>query len=118
VYFVRVLAQNSFGTSAPSNEVAITVGVSCDTPLAPAMTATATGRIARVSWTATPGASVAGYTVLVGSRPGESDMYRMPVGLATEIAGTLQPGTYHVRVAAHAACGAATTSSEAVVRIF
>ncbi len=117
IYYARVLARNDYGTSAPSNEVAVTVGISCDTPLAPVVTATVTGRTARVSWSAMPGVSTQGYTVLVGSSPGASDVYRIPTGLTTEIAGTLQPGTYHVRVAAHAGCGAASTSDEVVLRI-
>ncbi len=118
VYYARVLAQNGFGVSAPSNEIAVTVGVSCETPPPPAITATAEGRLVRVSWSSLANTTVTGYTVLVGSRPGESDVYRLPVGLATQISGALQPGTYYVRVAAHVGCGAATTSIETVVRVF
>lgn len=118
VYYARVLAQNARGTSAPSNEVAATVGITCETPTAPATIGTVEGRLARVMWMASPDTSVSGYTVLVGSRPGASDVYRLPVGLATEISGTLQPGTYYVRVAAHTSCGAATASSDTELRVF
>ena len=60
-----------------------------------------------LSWTPGPGGAPQGYTILVGSAPGGSDLGVFPVGLATSLTGPALPGTFFLRVVASNSAGSA-----------
>ncbi len=73
---------------------------------------TVTGSTVSLAWS--PGASPAplGYIIEAGSAPGLSDIGRFPVGLATQVAANVAPGSYALRVRAIGAAGDGPSSSE------
>lgn len=123
VYYVRVRALNSDGTSGPSNEVVVVVpggGGGCmSAPNAPdALSGSASGNLVGLSWSSpTGGWATASYTVQAGSSPGASDLALMNVGTATTLSAAAPPGTYYVRVVAVNAFGGSLASNEIVITI-
>lgn len=73
---------------------------------------TVIGSTVSLAWT--PGAAPAplGYVLEAGSAPGLSDLGRFPVGLATQVAAGVAPGSYALRVRAIGASGEGPASSE------
>ncbi len=73
---------------------------------------TVTGSTVALAWS--PGAAPAplGYVLEAGSEPGLSDLGRFPVGLATQVAAGVAPGSYALRVRAIGASGEGPPSSE------
>jgi predicted phage tail protein len=112
-YYVRVLAQNAGGTSAPSNETVVTVG-GCTPPPAPGtLIASVSGASVSLTWGAAIGAPN-GYLVEAGVAAGRTDFGPFPVA-STSLAATAPPGTYYVRVRAQSACGSGSASNEVTV---
>jgi hypothetical protein len=123
-YYVRVRAKNSAGTSAPSNEVVLTVGggAPCSSPPgAPGgLTATVSGSSVTLTWNTLTGTSApTAYVLEAGSSPGASDLAKMSTGSAAAsfAASAVAPGTYYLRVRAANACGVSPASNEVVVII-
>jgi uncharacterized repeat protein (TIGR03803 family) len=119
-YFVRVLAQNASGASAPSNEIVVTVGGGggCNSaPGAPTgLVASANGSNVTLAWQA-PGAGCAPTTYIVqaGSSPGASNLANFSTGSAATSysAGGVGAGVYYVRVLAANAAGTSGPSPDA-----
>lgn len=114
-YYVRVVAVNGSGLSAPSNEVVVVIGSGgCQAPGAPSgLTATAASGIATLRWMPpSTGGIPTGYALLVGTASGLINVGTIPVGLATTLASPAPPGTYFVRVVATNTCGASAPSPE------
>jgi len=104
-YFVRVRSRNSGGTSAPSNEVILTVGGGCaGAPGAPtSLSSTVNGSSVSLGWQAPSGACTpTSYLIEAGSGPGLSNLASVNTGstVATFAATGVGAGTYFVRVRA------------------
>ncbi len=115
-YFVTIVAQNAFGTSAASNGVAVTVGPSCTLAGAPtAFSVGSNGSTASMSWgTPASGGAPTSYLLEAGSGPGLADIAVLPLG-GLSFSTTAPPGTYYLRVKAQNACGVGPASTEQVL---
>jgi predicted phage tail protein len=114
-YFVRVVAVNAFGPSAPSNEASVTVTGGCTSPpTAPhSLSGSVSGTLVSLNWSASAGGCAAtSYTVQAGSGSELSDVVSVPVGLQTSVSAHAPTGTYFLRVIAVNAFGASTPSNE------
>jgi hypothetical protein len=111
-YYVRVRALSPGGTSAASNEIAVSVGCASP-PVAPSsFTAQVAGQFVTLAWGVSVGAT--SYVVEAGSSAGQSDLAVIPT-TTSGLAGLVPSGTYHARVRALNACGASAPSIERVV---
>ena len=118
-YFVRLVAVNAAGTSAPSNEAIITTGAGiCTIPAVPTgLQATTAGGVISVRWnSAAAGAIPLGYVVQAGSISGGIDraVLNFPA-TTTAVGGAVPAGPYFIRVAAGNACGVSAPSAEVSV---
>ena len=119
-YFIRLRGRNAFGLGTVSNEVQVRVGsAACgavpDAPvLLPPMV---TGWSAALQWTVPANAPVTGYTVIVGSAPGQADIATLNLGSASSLFAQAVPGAYHVAVQASNGCGLSATSNSVAVVI-
>jgi hypothetical protein len=120
-YFVRVRAGNAAGLSAPSNEIAITVGspVCVGPPAAPqGLAAAVVAQAVTLSWAAGPGGCPAGsFVILAGSAPSLSNLAVLDVGGQRQFSVNAPFGTYYVRVVAANSFGASAPSNESVVTV-
>lgn len=99
VYYVRVVATNAAGASAPTPDATVAVGVTPGAPRNFTATAPAPGYVS-LSWLApSSGPAPTSYVVLAGHAPGAS-VYQVPVSGTTVAGGGVPPGTYYVRVVA------------------
>jgi hypothetical protein len=112
-YFISVAAQNAFGMSAPSNEIAVTVSSSCTIPGPPIGFAVgSTGSTATMSWAPpTTGGTPTSYLLEAGTAPGLANLASLPVG-GLSFAATVPSGTYYLRVKGQNACGVGPASNE------
>jgi hypothetical protein len=123
VYYVHVRAVNVDGISGPSNEIIVVApGGTAGCPVPPAapsnLSATASGTLVNLAWTASSGVCPAtGYVVQAGSLPQASDIAVINVGSATVLSANAPPGTYYVRVVALNAAGGSAPSNEIVVTV-
>jgi predicted phage tail protein len=114
-YYVRVRAQNDAGSSAPSNEVTVTVSADAAQPPGPPsqVSAWADGTLVTLEWD--PPTSIAeatAYVVHVGTAPGATNTFTGGVGNVTAVSGVLPLGTYYVRVFAQNFFGVSPASPE------
>lgn len=116
-YYLRVLAHGPGGTSAPSNEAAVTIGPSCTVPAAPSLTGSRSGNVITISWTTPAGGPVSSYTVRAGSASMASNLYNDSVGLTNTASAAVDPGNYYIRVLANAVCGSSAESNEVLVTV-
>jgi hypothetical protein len=106
-YYVRIVALNESGASAPSEEIVIRTGPNiCNLPSVP----TGFGAVARqggvlLSWNAWSGYLPTGYLLAVGSSAGASDIGTFALPLITVFNAVAPPATYYVRLAAYNGCG-------------
>ena len=117
-YYVRIVAVNTAGTSAPTADQAVTVGTAntVTVPGAPrSLTASvASGGLVTVAWQAPSSGGVpTGYVILAGHAPGSS-LYQVPVA-GSAVSGVVAGGTYYLRVVALNGVGAGPASPEAVL---
>ena len=120
VYYARVKAENSIGTSGDSAEVAFTIGNSRPPRQPGALTGSLQNGVATLSWS-TPapedGANPSGYQIEVGSGLGLANLASFPVGNVTSFqAGSVPPGVYYVRVRALNEAGFSDPSNEIVLQ--
>ena len=117
VYYVRVRAANARGVSAPSQEIAITVGGGSACAGRPTqLRATTSGPTVGLSWNAPVGCLPRQYVVLVGSAPGLSNLAQAAVS-GTALRATAPARTYYVRVVAVHGNAWSTPSDEIVVTV-
>ncbi len=115
-FYVRLVAQNAGGTSAPSNEVVLTVA-GASAPGAPTLSASATGSTVNVSWSPGSGGAPASYTLSASVTPGGAPIVSVPLG-GTSIAFTGVPsGTYYLRLTASNGAGTSAPSNEVPVTV-
>ena len=115
-YFARMVAVGPGGTSAPSNEVQLTVSsVTCPTLSVPSVNVSVTGNSVGISWS--PVAGAAAYQLLVSATPGGAPLHSQAFAASqTNVAYPGVPaGTYYARVRAGNACGAQATSADAAI---
>ena len=113
-YFVRLVAVNAAGASAPSNEAMVVTGAGvCTVPAAPTgLQASAAPGVISVRWNpASAGAIPLGYLVRAGSVSGASDRgtFSFPPTV-TAVGGPVPPGPYFIQIAATNACGMSAPS--------
>ena len=106
-------------TSAPSNEVSVTIGCSgpAAAPLGFAVTQGPSGNPVRFSWLP-PAVPVSSFRLEAGSGAGLANLATVNLaGSATAFDVQAPPGTYHVRLRALNACGASVPSAEVIVTV-
>ena len=118
-YFVRIIATNASGTSAPSNEIVVTVGGGGACNLAPAvptgLTTSSSGSNVSISWQRPAvGCAPTSYILQAGSAPGQSNLANFNTGSDSTSfsAGGVGAGTYYIRVIAVNAAGASGPSQD------
>jgi hypothetical protein len=118
IYYVRVVATNSMGASAPSAHVVIPVGIATPPAAPEGLTATAAaGGLVGISWQPPSGGPApTGYVLIAGHAPGGST-YQVPLATTGISAGGVPAGTYYLRVVAcnGSAMGPATPEVTLVV---
>ncbi len=115
-YYVRLVAQNAGGTSAPSNEVSVTVA-GLTAPGAPTLTASASGSTVTVSWSPGGGGPPARYTLTASMTPGGASIATVPLGGTSAVFPGIPSGTYYVRITATNAAGTSPASNEVTVTV-
>jgi len=119
-YYLRVRAVNAFGTSLPSNEVALVVGADGASQLsAPAsFVAWTAGDRLTATWAApTLGPTPTGYLLEVGSSGGLANIATLPTTLRSFVYGPVPPGFYFLRVRALLGASVGPASNEAVINV-
>ena len=123
VYFVKVLARNSSGTSGASNEIVVTIGGgSCS--LVPAvitgLSTSSSGSNVTISWqTPSVGCAPTAYMIQAGSAPGLSNLANFSTGNSrtTFSASGVGSGTYYIRVIGTNAAGAGGPSGDVALTV-
>lgn len=114
-YYVRVLAQNAGGTSAPSNEVAFTVA-GLTPPGAPTLNAPmVSGSTVSLSWGPGSGDAPTGYTLTASLAPGSAPIVTVPFTSTGASFPGVPSGTYYLRLTASNAAGTSAPSAEVAV---
>ena len=116
-YYVRVRAQNLAGTSAPSNEVQVSVTCPVSSSALNLAYTKSGGVVTLTCQPPTAGPGPTGYFLVVGSAPGFENLLGLNVGPTLSVAGTAPPGTYFVRVKSLNPCGVGGSSNEVTVTL-
>ena len=112
-YYVRIVALNADGTSAPSNEVTVVLSSGCAPPGAPRnLRAMIKGAELFLFWAPSAG-SVSSYTVQAGTAPGQTITQFTVAG--TALNAVVPGGSYVVRVIANSSCGSSAASNEVAI---
>ncbi len=115
-YYLRMRAVNANGPGPASNDVSVAVAgsASCTTAPPPPVnyTGQASGLLASLSWTRTPGATA--YRLDAGLSSGATDL-TTDLGDTTLVQALAPAGTYYTRVRAVNACGSSAPSAEVAV---
>jgi hypothetical protein len=110
-YYVRVVAVNAEGTSAPSNEVTVVLTSGCAAPAPPLnLRAIVRGGEAFLFWRQPAAGTVSGYSLQAGAAPGQTFTQFTTAG--TTLNATVGSGTFFVRVIATGPCGNSAASNE------
>jgi hypothetical protein len=113
-YYLRILALNAQGASAPTTDRVVTVGPALPGVPQNLTASVGAGGIATIAWQAPPsGGTATSYLVMAGHSLGSS-VYQVQVG-GTPVSGAVPSGTYYLRVAALNGAGAGPPSSEIVL---
>lgn len=120
VYYVRVRASNSAGTSAASSDAVLTVGSGCTSgPAAPSglRIVSNVGGTVVLAWTASASGTPTTYIVEAGSSPGGANLANSDLGGTSTSLTALNVGrgTYYVRIRGKNACGVGSASNEIVL---
>lgn len=119
LYYVRVVAENSLGSSPASDELAIVVGANDFAPGPPrSLVGQAWGNAVRLTWSApNVGPLPSSYIVEVGSAPGLTDLLTFPMtGPFFEATG-VPTGLYYVRVRSRNLGFTSTASNEIALQV-
>jgi len=123
-YFIRVRGKNAAGVSAPSNEIALTVGSVSPCVSAPSaphgLIGSAAGSTVTLAWSAGPSACPAtAYIIEAGSAPGLANLAAVNTGTTatTFSANGVGAGTYYIRIRAVNAVGSSPPSNEVVITV-
>jgi hypothetical protein len=108
IYYVRVRAQNAFGTGPPSPEVVVVVGVGFTGTLMPPrdFRASFDGTVLSLNWNiATNAATPESYVIDLGTSPGQSNLGTHDLGSnrLSVTATNVLPGVYYARLRARIA---------------
>ena len=113
-YYVRVVAVNADGTSAPSNEVTVVLtgsGGGCTPPSAPFnLRAIIRGNEVFIFWRAPAVGAPTGYSLQVGNAPGQT--FTQFATASTTLNAVAPAGAFSARVIATSACGNSPASNE------
>lgn len=115
VYFVRVVASNACGDSAPSADARVSVGGAAGPPGAPLqVSSVVAGATVTFSWLSSAvGSPVSGHVLEAGTGPGLSNLAVVPLPAATGFGVSGVPsGTYYVRIRAANGAGLGPPSGE------
>jgi hypothetical protein len=115
-YYLRLVAQNAGGTSAPSNEVTLTVA-GLTAPGAPTLSASVSGRTVSVSWTPGSGGAPTGYTLSAAVSPAGAAIATVPVGGTGVSFPNVPSGTYYLRLTASNGAGTSPASNQVTVTV-
>jgi hypothetical protein len=115
-YYLRLVAQNAGGTSAPSNEVTLTVA-GLTAPGAPTLSASVSGRTVSVSWTPGSGGAPAGYTLSAAVSPAGAAIATVPLGGTGVSFPNVPSGTYYLRLTATNGAGTSPASNQVTVTV-
>jgi hypothetical protein len=116
-YFVRVLAANACGVSAPSAEIAVVVGPVVVPPTAPfGLDAVVSGSTVVLTW-ARPSVGTGPFQFVLeaGSATGLANLANLVTSQTTYAAAGVPPGIYYVRVRASGPGGIGPAGNEMVV---
>jgi hypothetical protein len=105
IYYVRVRAQNAFGTGPPSPEVVVVVGVGFTGTLMPPrdFRSSFDGRVLSLNWNIeTNAATPESYVIDLGTAPGQSNLgsYDLYSNQMSVSATNVLPGVYYARLRA------------------
>lgn len=117
-YITRVRAINSCGPSAPSNEVAFSLGCAGAPPPPSGLSLARSGSLLTLSWAAAAGAT--SYQLQAGTTAGATNALDADLGNLTQLqfdARGVPAGAYFVRVRAKNACGISGAASEILVTV-
>jgi predicted phage tail protein len=119
VYYVRTRAQNACGTSAPSNEVVVTLGAPVQVPQPPtSLTATVAGRNVTVQWTPpTSGGLPSRYQLEAGYGPGLANAAVIQTVVPILGAANVPPATYYIRVRSLNSAGLSDPTADVAVTV-
>ncbi len=113
VYWLRILAVNGCGISAPSAPFPLLVDVMTAAPLEPlGFTGTASGGVVQLSWVEPPYLTPTSYLLEAGTAPGLSNIAVLPVASTSFSVGGVPPGVYYLRVRGVNASGVGAPSAE------
>jgi predicted phage tail protein len=118
--FVRLVAVNAIGASAPSNEVQLVVGATPATPFTPTDVRVAVdGFTAVFHWSASAGATATQFVLDAGANtPGVFNLVSgIPFGNGFTFAASAPAGTYNVRLRAVNAAGSSLPAGELFVTL-
>ena len=111
VFYARVLAQNSGGASAPSNEVSFTVAGASAPGMPTLNVPSVNGSTVTLSWSPGGGGAPTTYTLVVRLTPGGSPIATAPLaGTSVSFAG-VPSGVYHLTLIAANGAGASPPSA-------
>lgn len=112
IYFVRLVAVNAGGPSAPTPDHVISVQARPPDPPYGVLGSVGPGSTATLLWRqAETGGTPTGYVLLVGYAPGATT-HQIPVTGTTFAASGVPPGTYYARIVAVNGAGASAPSTE------
>jgi hypothetical protein len=110
-YYVRVVAVNADGTSAPSNEITVVLTSGCAAPSPPLnLRAIIRGTEAFIFWRQPQAGTPSGYTLQAGGAVGQT-FAQYPTG-GTTLNANVGSGVYFIRVIANSPCGNSAASNE------
>ncbi len=116
-YFVRVRSRNACGSSAPSNETAVTIGGAA-APGAPVLnTPIVSGNTVRLSWIAGNGSAPTGYTLSASVTPGGAPIQTVQLTGTAISFSDVPAGTYYLRLTATTAAGTSPPSAQVTLTV-
>ncbi len=117
LYYVRVRARNSLGTSAPSPDTVVSVGP-CSAPTVPTNLAYSTADdLVTITWTPPATGVTQGYWLYAGYGPGQSNALVTSLGPTPTFAGRAAIGDYYVRIAGRNSCAIGPQSPDLLVSV-